>query len=163
MPRPREELLPAPRAGIRLLLAKQTLPTPGVSPATDRMISDPREASGPRQFASPGIDPSIPLGSTNHGSWITPNVSADRQQETPRIQRSTPARAGKYSTSFIHPRVPVLLHISSLVTVSLLPAPVLSNRRDTGVIPALGCLLDGVLDPGTTLRWPASPRGVRFL
>ncbi|KAG8341128.1 hypothetical protein TRVL_08040 [Trypanosoma vivax] len=69
----------------------------------------------------------VSLGTAHLWARIALNVPNDKQQEPPRIQRSTPARAGKYSHNFIHPRVPAALNTSSLVAVSLLPAPVLPD------------------------------------
>ncbi|KAG8339647.1 hypothetical protein TRVL_09525 [Trypanosoma vivax] len=66
---PREASSPAPRAGIRLFLARHTPPTPGVSPAREKAKPCPHEASSLGKRASPGRDPQSSTG---------PHVSEDQ-------------------------------------------------------------------------------------
>ncbi|KAG8343803.1 hypothetical protein TRVL_05360 [Trypanosoma vivax] len=74
-----------------------------------------------------GETPRVPLGSTYLRTRIALNVPADKHQEPQHIQRSTSTRAGQYSNSFIRPRVPVVLHTSSLVIACLFPVLVVSD------------------------------------
>ncbi|KAG8339734.1 hypothetical protein TRVL_09439 [Trypanosoma vivax] len=74
------------------------------------------------------------LGSAYLRTGIVLNVPVYKQQRPPLIQRSTPARAGKYSYNFIHLRVPVVLHTSSLGAIGLFPAPVLPDRAWCGLL-----------------------------
>ncbi|KAH8610347.1 hypothetical protein ERJ75_001110600 [Trypanosoma vivax] len=59
---PREASSPAPRAGIRLFVARRTPPTPRAPPARDKTKQYLHEASSPGQPASPGRHPQSSTG-----------------------------------------------------------------------------------------------------